>query len=83
MPTVVTEGPYRVFFYSNDRAEPMHVHVERDSRVAKFWLNPVELARSGGFRRRELGNIKDLVCKHEEAAIARWNAHFGASREGS
>ncbi len=28
-PTVFREGPYRVFFYSGDKAEPPHVHVSR------------------------------------------------------
>jgi hypothetical protein len=28
MPTVLRSGPYRFFFYSADRGEPPHVHVE-------------------------------------------------------
>jgi hypothetical protein len=28
MPTVLIEGPYRFFWYSVDRAEPPHVHVD-------------------------------------------------------
>ena len=40
MPTVLRRGPYRFFFYSSDRAEPPHVHVERDENLAKFWLDP-------------------------------------------
>ena len=51
MPTVLRSGPYRVFFYSGDRDEPRHVHVEREASLAKFWLDPVRLAESGGFRR--------------------------------
>jgi hypothetical protein len=47
-------GPYRLFFYSGDGAEPPHIHVERDQYVAKFWLEPVRLARSGGFGAAEL-----------------------------
>ncbi len=27
MPTVLRWGPYRAFFYSNERGEPAHVHV--------------------------------------------------------
>ena len=42
MPTILREGPYRFFFYASDREEPPHVHVERDDRVAKFWLDPGE-----------------------------------------
>ena len=54
MPTVLRRGPYRFFFYSSDRAEPPHVHVERDENPAKFWLDPVRLQESGGFRGAEL-----------------------------
>ena len=45
LPTLLKEGPYRFFFYSNegDPREPPHVHVTAGERVAKFWLEPVEL----------------------------------------
>jgi hypothetical protein len=33
-------GPYRVFFTSFDCNEPAHVHVERDDKTCKFWLDP-------------------------------------------
>ncbi len=26
MPTALRSGPYRLFFYSGDRHEPLHVH---------------------------------------------------------
>jgi len=51
MPTVLRVGPYRFFFYSGGGHEPPHVHVERNASVAKFWLDPVRLARSQGYRR--------------------------------
>jgi len=43
MPTVLRVGPYRFFFYAGDRDEPPHVHVERNDKVAKFWLDPIRL----------------------------------------
>lgn len=73
MPTVASFGPYRLFFYSADRAEPIHVHVERQDKVAKFWLDPVRLARSGGFSRHELGRIEALLRDHEAELIEAWN----------
>ncbi len=36
MPTVLRDGPYRMFFYSADRGEPPHVHVVREAKEAKF-----------------------------------------------
>lgn len=76
MPTVLREGPYRVFFYSADRHEPSHVHVERDANRAKFWLGPVRLARSGGFRAQELQQIERLVIAHEQLLVRAWDEHF-------
>jgi hypothetical protein len=38
MPIVLRSGPYRFFFYSSDRKEPPHVHIERGQYGATFWL---------------------------------------------
>ena len=43
MPTVLRIGPYRFFFYSADGSEPPHIHVEKENKVAKYWLNPIRL----------------------------------------
>lgn len=76
MPTVLMIGGYRFFFYAADRHEPLHVHVEREDRVAKFWLDPVRLQRSGGFGRVELQRIQGLVARHEVDLIRSWNEYF-------
>ena len=49
MPTIFRSGPYRFFFYSGDCDEPMHIHIERENKIAKFWIDPVRLQRSGGY----------------------------------
>jgi Domain of unknown function (DUF4160) len=48
LPTVLREGPFRLFFFS--REEPrMHVHVSYPDGEAKFWLQPeIALAESVG-----------------------------------
>ena len=43
MPTILRIGPYRFYFYAGDRDELQYVHVERDEKIAKFWLDPVRL----------------------------------------
>ncbi|WHZ29800.1 MAG: hypothetical protein OJF51_004602 [Nitrospira sp.] len=48
MPTVLRVGPYRFFFYAGDRDELPHIHIEREDKVAKFWLDPIRLQGSGG-----------------------------------
>ncbi len=76
MPTVLRVGPYRFSFYAGDRAEPEHVHVSRDNLIAKFWLNPVRLARSGGFRRADIRRIQSVVEANRETLLEAWYDYF-------
>ncbi len=50
----LAKRPYRFYFYSHEPNEPPHVHVDRDDLSAKFWLQPVGLARNFGFSPKEL-----------------------------
>lgn len=70
------DGPYRYFFYSGDREEPPHVHVERDDSVVKFWLDPVRLVSSVGFRRSDIGRVQELVEEHQEELLRSWDEFF-------
>lgn len=76
MPTVLRVGPYRFFFFAGDRAEPVHVHVERDANRAKVWLDPVRLRESGGFRRGEIARILMMVRAHEATLRRSWDDYF-------
>jgi hypothetical protein len=69
MPTVLRTRSYRFFFVSLDRSEPPHIHVRRENKVAKFWLEPMALERAGGFSRAELNVILKLVDEHRERLV--------------
>jgi hypothetical protein len=75
-PTVLRLGPYRLFFFSNEGTEPAHIHVQRDRKLAKFWLVPVNLAGSTGFSPRELRKIEVIVSENRERLLEAWNEHF-------
>ena len=77
MPTVFRFGPYRFFFYAGDRGEPIHIHVERDEKVAKFWVDPCHLENSGGFTRLELSKIQKIVTEHQNTIVEVWHDYFG------
>jgi hypothetical protein len=76
MPTVIRVGRFRFFFYSNDRAEPPHIHVEAGNSVAKFWLCPVRLAGSRGMAPHELSRLQRLVVDHRGILVRAWHAYF-------
>ena len=78
MPTIKnTSGPYRFYFYSFDCNEPEHVHVQRESRVCKYWLRPVALSRNDGFSARELNQIRAEVVRNVERILEAWHEHCG------
>jgi hypothetical protein len=76
VPTILRIGRFRFFFYSGDRTEPAHVHVEAGNGVAKFWLNPVRLAGSRGIPRHELSRVQQLVVEHRGILVRAWHAYF-------
>lgn len=80
MPTVVRSGPYRFYFYSNESNEPPHIHVERDDSAAKFWLDPVDLAKNFGFADHELGKIQSIVVEKRAIFLEAWNEFSGRGR---
>jgi uncharacterized protein DUF4160 len=77
LPTIFWSGPYRFFFYSADREEPPHVHVEREAFGAKFWLDPVRIERSRGFGRSEIRRIEKIVEENSDPFLRAWYEYFG------
>lgn len=78
MPTVLRAGSYRFFFYAGDREKPTHVHIEREDKVAKFWLDPIRLQESGGFSRMEIVRLHKLVIEYENSLLEAWDEYLGS-----
>lgn len=80
MPTVLRIGAFRFFFYANEGQESVHIHVQADNRLAKFWLQPVNLASSIGFNAKELNQLLGLVRENEVLFLEAWNDFFNIKR---
>ena len=78
MPTILRIGLYRFFFYSNGKAEPPHIHVQRERFLAKFWLEPVSLASSERFASNELREIQKYVEDNRIVFLEAWNEHISS-----
>jgi hypothetical protein len=52
------------------------VHVEREANRAKFWLDPVRLAGSGGFGRAEVRRVEALVRDSAVELRRAWDEYF-------
>lgn len=76
MPTLLRVEGFRFFFYSNEREEPPHVHVEKGGGEARLWLPPVELVYSHGLSPAELRRVRELTFEHQAEFLGQWNEHF-------
>ncbi|MCQ3939464.1 MAG: hypothetical protein DPW18_20825 [Chloroflexi bacterium] len=67
MPVVLRVNGFKFFFYQADVAnEPAHVHVAKDGNEAKFWLDPIRIAREGRFRKSDLRDIERIIRENLE-----------------
>ncbi len=58
------------------RNEPPHIHVERDDKEVKFWLQPVRLQQNKGFSSKEINRIQSLVEENQEQLLEKWHDFF-------
>jgi hypothetical protein len=73
MPVVLRVSGFKFFFYQADVAnEPPHVHVTKEGNEAKFWLDPVTIARTGRFRKSDLRDIERIIQDNLEFLLNAW-----------
>ena len=77
MPSILRIEQFRFFFYSNEFGEPPHIHIQHDNKMAKFWLQPIRLAKSTRFSAKELKKVEKLIEKNEMKLMEAWNEYFG------
>ena len=77
MPTIMRWRGYRFFFFSNEGAEPPHIHIDKDGHTAKVWLDPVAVARNIGYSAVELNEIVRKVRADAQTFGKAWDEHFG------
>ncbi len=78
MPVALRVKGYRFFFFSLEGREPPHIHVEHSERFAKFWLTPVSLVKSRGFRSGELTEIQAIIEENLDILLEKWDEHFSS-----
>jgi len=70
-----------LLFFSRERSEPPHIHVEAAGKYAKYWIRPVAYARSTGFRAHELAEIHRIIEPNQNLIVEKWNEHFGIAQD--
>ena len=82
MPVVLRVQGYKLWFYMVDVIEPPHIHIGKDGNEAKFWLNPVKIAREGRFRPVDLREIERIIKDNLEFLLNAWEEEKGKHVNG-
>ena len=83
LPTLFEIYGYRVFFWSNEAGEPIHVHVcqgKPTGNATKIWLppesNPVVANNNSNIPTKELHRILKMIALNRDSIIAQWYDYF-------
>ena len=83
MPTVLYIFGWRLFFYSNEGTEPVHIHAEKADMECKFWLlvDEVEIKEAFAFNMTPASTreIKKIIYQHFDLIVDSWNKYFAKS----
>ncbi|RPI73246.1 MAG: DUF4160 domain-containing protein [Desulfobacteraceae bacterium] len=76
MPTVLNIKGFRFFFFTREGNEPVHIHIAKAQKYAKFWLEPITLAKNYGFISKELKEIRNIIEENQEVIKEKWDECF-------
>ncbi len=80
MPTIVYIFGWRLFFYSNEGNEPIHIHAEKADMECKFWIleESVELKEAYAYNlnQKDRKEIKKIIYQHFDLIVDSWYKYF-------
>ena len=77
MPTVFRWKGYRFFWYRADGGEPPHVHIWKDGKECKIWLESSELAYNHGHAAADIRALGAVVEQERDHMMEIWHDSFG------
>jgi len=80
MPTILVIAGWRLFFYSNEGNEPVHIHAEKAEMECKYWLIPeefaIEEAHSFNLKPKDKREIRKIIFEHFDYIVEQWKIYF-------
>ncbi len=77
MPTLFEIFGFKFFFYSNEHL-PIHIHIAKGDKEAKFELQNDEfvLKSSKNMKTKELTKLERVVVEFKDEIVSAWKEHF-------
>ncbi len=80
MPTILRVRGWRVFFYSDEGQEPIHIHARKGGAECKLWLlvddYDIDVAWSYNLNPALRREIRKIVFDHFELIVEEWDRYF-------
>jgi hypothetical protein len=80
MPTILFIYGWKLYFYSNESHEPIHIHVQKGDAQAKFWIivDEIEIteAFSYNFTSANKRQVKKIIYQNFDIIVDAWFNHF-------
>jgi hypothetical protein len=80
MPSILTVSGWRLYFYSNENDEPVHIHARKGGMECKFQLikeeYDIQEVWSNGLTISGRREIRKIIFENFEYIIIRWDEYF-------
>ena len=77
MPTILEIAGWRLFFYSNEKNEPMHIHARKAEMECKYWLDEkiyeIVEAYAYSLKAKDRREIRRIIFDHFDYIVDKWN----------
>lgn len=77
MPTILMILGWRVFFYSNEENEPIHVHCQKGDAEAKYWIDVDRFeaieAYAYNLSPADKRTVRKIIFQHFDYIVAEWD----------
>jgi len=80
MPTILLISGWRLFFWTNENNEPMHIHAEKGDMECKYLLDvdnyEIMPALEYNITPQGRREIKRIIYDHFDYIVDEWNRYF-------
>jgi Domain of unknown function (DUF4160) len=77
MPSILLQSGWRIFFYSNEGNEPIHVHCMKGDIECKFWIDAqnfdIQEAYAFNLSPPDRKMVRRIIFEHFEYIVDKWN----------
>jgi len=77
VPTILDILGWKLFFYSNENDEPIHIHARKAGMECKFWIDvnayDISEAYSFGLKVKDKREIRKIIFDHFNYIVDQWN----------